>query len=228
MAMSGYPLKVLPVTSIGREAEERGHAIVEGIVDQGALLEWSKTLGTPLKSADGYLMKELRVTPSESARPRTFSASFGTDAFPLHTDTAFWPMPARFLVMRAIGDNRRPTTICSLDELLSVAGATLSTSLRRSVWILRTMSRSVYCQMTFLRPDLRLGFRFDRQCMLPANSAAREIDEYIRIGLPRTAVKQISWSGEAAVVVANWQSLHGRGPEPSEERERIIQRIYVG
>lgn len=214
-------------TPISREAEERGLATVKGIDDRGSLLELARSLGNPLRNADGEFMRELRVVPCTVARPSTLSAAFGSGSFPLHTDTAFWAVPARFLVMRAIGDNRRPTTVCPFGELFGLAGERLATAIRKSVWTLKGSTRSLYCEMAFRTSNQCRGFRYDRQCMAPANPAAREVDEYIRSRLPETAVQQISWSDGTAVVIANWQSLHGRGPEPPQEQERILQRIYV-
>jgi hypothetical protein len=63
--------------------------------------------------------------------------------------------------------------------------------------------------------------------MAPANAAAQETEEFICAGLFKAAVQQVQWSDGAAIVIANWQALHGRGPEPWQEEERILQRIYV-
>lgn len=223
--VNGAPL--LPSNPIRREAEERGLASVKGVDDESSLLELAKSLGNPIRNSSGDFLRELRVTPCTVARPNTLSATFGTGSFPLHTDTAFWPLPARFLIMRAIGDNRRPTTVCPFRELITLGGERLTTAIRKSVWLLRGPTRSIYCEMAFrARNDCR-GFRYDRQCMTPGNPAAQEVDEYISSELPESVVQQVSWSTGTAIVVANWQSLHGRGPEPPREQERILQRIYV-
>ena len=41
-------------------------------------------------------------------------------------------------------------------------------------------------------------------------------------------VREIDWSTDGAVVISNWTTLHGRGPAPTEERERVLERVYVG
>jgi hypothetical protein len=51
----------------------------------------------------------------------------------LHTDTAFWALPARFLVMRATGDKRRTTRVCPFDELLAHGGNSLAVAINKAV-----------------------------------------------------------------------------------------------
>ena len=215
----------LRCTLTTREAEERGMAYVNGICDSSSLLELAKGLGKPLQAATGEFIRSSRVVPSTMARPHTLSAAFGSGRFPLHTDTAFWTLPARFLVMRAIGDTRRTTTVCPLSDLFELGGESLTTVVRKSVWSLRASTGSIYCEMSFRGPNRCLGFRYDGQCMTPANSAAQEVNEYLTSAAPEMATQLISWSEGTAVVIANWLSLHGRGPKPPDEQERIVQRI---
>lgn len=215
-------------TPMTREADECGMVVVKGVSDRDSLFELAESLGSPISGVDGELIKELRVVEREAARPSTLSARFGTAGFPLHTDTAFWSVPARFVVMRVAGDVRRPTTVCSFINLFARIGEGLMAAARSAVWTLKTSSGPVYCGMQFRTFDGLRGFRYDRQCMIPANPAAREVDECICSAAFGSAIRQIEWSVGTAVVIANWQALHGRGPEPQRETERILQRIYVG
>ena len=64
------------------------------------------------------------------------SAQFGMGEFPLHTDTAFWTIPARFLILRVSGDTRRPTTLLSFRKLIN-RGLIDTNLMNRSVWTLR-------------------------------------------------------------------------------------------
>lgn len=215
-------------SSIRREVEECGLTFVGGIHDTSSLIELARSIGNPIENSDGGLLRVLRVVASGSARPWTLSASFGRGSFPLHTDTAFWSLPARFLVMRASGDLRRPTTVCPFRALFKLAGDGLLNATRKSVWTLKTAMGPVYCEMAFRLPDQRSGLRYDRQCMNPANASAQEVDEYISSGQCGQVIQEIRWSEDLALVIDNWQVLHGRGPEPAREEERILERIYVG
>jgi hypothetical protein len=185
------------------------------------------SLGRPVENAHHELISELRVAANAEARPLTLSATFGTGAFPLHTDTAFWPTPARFLVMLADGDVRRTTAVCSMRRILNSGGINLMNLIEKSVWVLRGKDGSHYAQMTLSTKGIRLGVRFDRQCMKPANASARDVAAYFDIDDCASSVEHLEWRPHTAVVISNWHALHGRGLQPPNEQQRILQRIYV-
>jgi hypothetical protein len=225
-AISLLPPSFTPM-QILRDIDEHGWASVPGIQDTSALIKLARSLGKPLRNGREQIVSELRVMPNAAARPFTLSSVFGTGSFPLHTDTAFWRVPARFLVMRANGDLRRSTTVCHIRALAALAGGELTEMMMKSIWTLRKAGGSRYCQMALSFRGRYLGYRYDGQCMAPANESARKVETYISAGVPTAAVHEIAWRSETAVVISNWQCLHGRGPEPPNEEQRILQRIYV-
>ena len=210
--------------SLISELEYKGWATIPGIRDEQSLMALAHELGTPLPNPTGQKISQLRIQARAAARPNTLSAKFGTGAFPLHTDTAFWLVPARFLVMRVIGDNRRSTLVCPFHGLTNLAGENFPAVVRESIWTVRLSGTLVYTPMT-LRPR---GIRYDTGCMNPANRAAEKFERAMSEIAPLVDAKKIHWSEGMAAVIDNWQCLHGRGAEPSLEGERILQRIYVG
>lgn len=191
------------------------------------LLQLAMSLGKPVENARHQLISELRVVPSTEARPLTLSAIFGTGIFPLHTDTAFWPTPARFLVMLAEGDIRRTTTICPIRKILDSGDINIVNLIEKSVWIARGEGRSRYALMTLETKNVRSGVRFDRQCMKPANASAMKVAAYFDMNDYAFSAERVEWRSQTAVVISNWYALHGRGPQPANEQQRIIRRIYV-
>jgi hypothetical protein len=73
----------------------------------------------------------------------------------------------------------------------------------------------------------QVGFRYDNQCMHPANSAAFLIREALEPLLSYDRGEDINWKHDVAVVVSNWQALHARGPSPLNEESRTLERVYV-
>jgi hypothetical protein len=73
--------------------------------------------------------------------------------------------------------------------------------------------------MEFRTTNQFSGFRFDQECMFPANSAAQEVAACFHSGVFHEAVHQISWSPETAVVISNWRawSLRSKKNELSKE-----------
>jgi alpha-ketoglutarate-dependent taurine dioxygenase len=209
------------------ELQSRGWTLVPGVSSRASLIELAHLIGSPVPHPNGELVKEVRVMPTESAKQRTLSSRFGTDSFPLHTDTAFWRVPARYLILRVIGDTRRPTTVLPFRSIINNRSNSVLDWAERSVWYLRTPSQSAYCSMRF-RNGTSTGWRFDAQCMFPANSSARQMTEAFENKAIQQHTEEIDWSIGCAAVISNWAVLHGRGPAPIEERERVLERIYVG
>jgi alpha-ketoglutarate-dependent taurine dioxygenase len=208
------------------ELEVRGWTKVSGVTSRDELLQLAFSLGRPVRSPTGELIKQLVPTESDHAKPATLSAMHGRGAFPLHTDTAFWPKPCRYLLFRATGDTRRPTTLGSFQQLLSSLGEEFLALAEKSVWIASTPRRSHYCSMR-LRFEQHRGWRYDPQCMIPANEAARRVESRIKDVLPSLEIEVVRWEEGAAVIVCNWTMLHGRGPMPVNEKRRILERVYV-
>jgi hypothetical protein len=209
------------------ELQERGWTMVPNVRAQSTLLEVAYSLGRPVLSPTGELIKNLspRNTEASSSR-RTLSAIYGMGKFPLHTDTAFWPVPCRYLVFRATGDIRRSTTILTLASLVSRLGPEFQNLAERSVWISRTPQASFYCSMIFAAGGERC-LRFDRNCMHPANNSALRVNEILERSPLDDMECCVNWAEDTALVVDNWKTLHGRGPMPLNEQLRVLERIYV-
>ena len=207
--------------------EDKGWTLLTGIASRHQLLELAHESGQPLPHPGGEIIKEVRTRPAESARPGTLSSKFGTGTFPLHTDTAFFEVPARFILLRVLGDTRRATTVLPFRDVIYKFGEPPGEWAERSIWRIRSRTGSIYGSMCFDRQGIK-GWRFDTGCMSPANLAAKRITEAIGAKATEQNVQKIDWSSGCVAVISNWTVLHGRGPAPDGEREGVLERIYVG
>jgi hypothetical protein len=211
------------------ELEARGWANVEGVVSGEDLLQIGRALGSPVPSPNGEMVKQIRVTPKSQAPQGSQSSLYGTGPFPLHTDTVFWPRPARYVILRATGDTRRPTTVMSFSRLVQLCGSGFADIAEQSIWLVgkaSAMLKKFYCSLRF-RDGQSYGWRYDADCMSPANAAAVRADAILRPLVIGEHAECIAWSNGGAVVLSNWRVLHGRGPEPPGEGVRMIERLYV-
>ena len=208
------------------ELQTIGWTLVDGVSSQADLLALGKTLGCPVPTPNGELVKEIRRIPKDKAPPGSQSSIYGAGPFPLHTDTVFWPLPVRYVLLRGYGDTRRPTTVMSFSNLVRESDAQFHAFARNSVWVVGAGSKRFYCSLHFREGDSS-GWRYDTDLMSPANDAAVRVHEVLRSLVNSEAVDPITWSGDKAVVISNWTTLHGRGPQPPDEGIRVIERLYV-
>lgn len=114
----------------------------------------------------------------------------------------------------------------SFSHLLRECEPSFSVLAEKSVWVVGTKSKRFYCSLRFRHGD-SVGWRYDADLMSPANDAAIEVDRVLRPLVASGRADCINWTGDVAVVLSNWNVLHGRGPEPHDEGTRIIERLYV-
>lgn len=198
--------------------------IHDSIRSQDEFIELANSLGRPIQLPDGSQIKRLRVISSREARPNTLSWKFGESGFPFHTDTAFWPRPARLVLLRGVGgDLRRPTVIIPFMSAIPLA---LASKVRQTAWLCGTGPHTFYTTMQF-EHDGSAGFRYDPNCMVPANKAAREIDEHLRPECSELKGELIEWRPNRVAIIPNWSYLHGRGTTDHVDFDRILERIYI-
>ena len=204
-----------------------GWTPVEGVASRGDLLELGRALGRPVPSPSGGARPPTAADRRNRGSARHAEHLYGTGPFPLHTDTAFWPRPVRYVLLRAIGDTRRLTTVLSFAKLFDELGPRLRALAEKSVWSVRAGPQRFYCSLRFRVGEL-VGWRCDCDLMSPANQAALDVEGSLRPFLASGRAEVVCWSKDMAVVVSNWSAMHGRGPAPHDEGVRITERLYVG
>jgi hypothetical protein len=207
------------------ELNQRGWMVFDEVYSSKNLFELGLSLGVPISAPNGELIKEVRRELKEKAPMGSQSAKYGFGSFPLHTDTVFWNMPVKYVLLRAYGDVRRPTTVISFEELFDKCSSKIRNLLDDSVWYVRAGRTNFYCSMCIQENGVK-GWRYDADLMSSMNDAAKDINDELR-QLVMTEGHIIDWTGSSALLINNRIALHGRGDMPEDEGERVIQRIYV-
>jgi hypothetical protein len=97
---------------------------------------------------------------------------------------------------------------------------------KQSVWLVRVGMCSFYSSMVS-RQGMHAIYRYDANCMVPVNSAARQVQLELERIMSSDPGNPVAWRVSQAIVISNWNVLHGRGPGPEAEGQRILERIYV-
>lgn len=208
------------------EIKTRGWTLVHGISSKEELLELGKALGHPVQTPNGEYIKEIKPFSVNDAPSGSQSSIYGKGMFPLHTDTVFWPLPVKYVLLRARGDLRRPTTVRSFADILFDCDIQFNMLAENSVWLVGPGYRKFYCSMRFHYED-SIVWRYDTDLMSPINESAFKAEKIFYPLVKSEKVDLINWSENTAVVLYNWIVMHGRGPEPPNEGLRVIERLYV-
>lgn len=189
------------------------------------LLAIANQLGTPTVSRAGASVCEI-LTPIESAyaRPCSLSKIYSTGEFPLHTDTAHWTTPCRFILLACASDGGGKRSTLLLDTRKVALKEEQLSLLRTTPFRVKNGRNSFF---STILSNLRPFVRIDKGCMIAVKNADHTVlDIYSTNHWPSVA-ETISWEAGDIVILDNWRVLHGRGPAGRLESNRRLIRILI-
>lgn len=202
----------------------KGILMVDGIKSPDELINLAKSIGQIALHPNGKKLAILNASNGEKSLPGTFSHTFGLNAFPFHTDTAFWALPARYVVMGMFAQSRSTTNYISVLDIAKYVSFDLLSQARKSIYLVETFEGSKYMSPAFEKKG-KWGIRFDPNIMKPVNDHAKKFHVELEKAIENVGFKKIDWTGNKAVIFDNWIYLHGRSAVNGENRE--IYRIYL-
>lgn len=207
-----------------RSLTDRGFVSVRGDRSGFNLLKLAKSLGNPVPSKPGALViSELRPKRPSEEQTRTFSSVYGLGSFPFHTDTAHWPIPARFVILRDVGiSHDRPTLLLPMDQFTDAFDLA---NISGSIWKIKGPFGSFFSSILAYRNGIRT-VRYDPMCMRPANHFAIRFDEMLSARDCQPV--RFDWKPSLVLIIDNWRMLHARGASSSDDsRSRCLERVLI-
>ncbi|MCF5711432.1 hypothetical protein I9H06_24025 [Pseudomonas tremae] len=201
-----------------------GFVEVEGIESKEHLIEIAKSIGKCLPNPDGSLISTVRANNGVCARPGTFSHAYGLSPFPMHTDTAYCSLPVRYLVLGMLKPSEASTRYINIKHIIESGSANLLKLARESIYLVETFEQAKYTSAVFSSGGVT-GVRYDPNIMTPANKPARKFDLELADAIRGAGFNEVYWPGNKAVILDNWECLHGRSKVAESNRE--ILRIYL-
>lgn len=202
----------------------KGIVIVEDICSQGELISLAKSIGKIIPHPNGEEMATLKSNDGMNSLCGTFSKVYGLSEFPFHTDTAFWGLPARYVVMGMLTTSLCATNYISFSDIEKFISGDFLSKARKSIYLVETFEGCKYTSPIFDNNGSH-GFRFDANIMTPVNGHAKSLHKEVLEAIDKIAPRIIDWNGNKAVVLDNWNCLHSRSAVNNENRE--IFRIYL-
>lgn len=191
----------------------------------GYALVWSPG---ELAAVGAYLghvvgLSQVEARSMDGARRGTFSARYGTSPFPWHSDGAHWPVPPRYIALRALSRPSGTTFVVDASHILKIADPD-SRRVGHAVWKTCTSLGSFYSSIQTFRKGEVLH-RFDPNCAVPANNEAVGLSAAIESIPHSVASIAHHWSDvRETLVIDNWRMLHARSDVCLG---RVMERCYV-
>jgi alpha-ketoglutarate-dependent taurine dioxygenase len=189
------------------------------------LIDVAKQLGTPLASRRKRSPVEI-LTPIEmnKAKPSSPSRMFGLGALPLHTDTAHWIEPCRYIVLGCVSPGQCGRKTVLADSSALDINEEMQQILRDCQYRVLNGRRSFFASVQGPEGSF---FRFDQACMVPIDVRSRIALERVGSAVFDLPTEKVNWVKGQVLVIDNWRILHGRSDPSSSGVGRVLARVMV-
>lgn len=189
------------------------------------LLAFAARYGRPVPSRrGGDVFEYLRPVNKASVRLPSLSRSYSTGEFPLHSDTAHWVTPCRYVLLACLSPGEGARCTYLLDARNLPFEARELQFLERELFLVRNGQLSFYSSVMERR---RSFIRFDPGCMTPVTADGQNVLDLLsrRKWMERTA--EVQWFPGKVILFDNWRFLHGRSGAMQADGDRILARILI-
>lgn len=193
-------------------------------IDGDVLIEIAGQYGTPFPDSYGKLVQLIVPKVQGNGVNGSLSYKYGLSDFPFHTDTSFYTIPARYLLMSCSNSSSSCSNIVDFKPFLDKLSADDLSSIKNATYIMRTPESSKFCKVQFDHENL-IGLRYDPNIMSPYNNSAMRCEILIKHYLTTTAPIKIEWTGNNVLIIDNWRCLHSR--DAVIDTNRLLYRIYI-
>lgn len=188
------------------------------------LLEVATLFGIVIPGARGEMIQILPARDKGNGPVGSFSYVVGFDAFPWHTDTAYWSRPTRYLLLTSPEASSCATLYQGFDTIKANV-VDFDYLISRAVFMMNVPGKRRYLSPRFEDDNGLRGFRLDYHIYCPMNEEAVLLLGKVGIFLKQNH-KRLIWTGTNAVIIDNWKYIHAR-EDAYNDKNRILKRIYI-
>lgn len=211
-----------------RAVAANGYAVLDSHSTEG-FLKIAQELGRPIASRRGIdVVQTLQVSDEECAYANSLSSRYGAGKFPLHTDLAYWQVPARYVLLRAPDESSSTCPTLLLDFRAHLKGQPFESALGKTLYLVANGRKSFLTTIGGRVASGAVLLRFDRDCLRPTNRQSMATLDELEASLAACKIIEMAWSAHKVLIIDNWRMLHGRGDaRDSNDRKRVLERILV-
>lgn len=204
---------------------ERGVVEIElDTISDKILIEIASCFGRIVSGARNEIIQNLHARNIGEGPIGSFSYCVGYDAFPWHTDTAYWDIPVRYLLLTSEHPSPCSTLYQSFDELSSSI-IDFDNLMSRSIFLLNVAGKKRYLSPSFRDKNGKSGYRLDFHIYRPMNTEAHLLMEKVEDYLS-SHCQRVNWTGTKVAIIDNWRIIHSR-EKAHNDKNRLLKRIYI-
>jgi hypothetical protein len=191
---------------------------------EAEVISLAEALGEIVPGRNRQRVEHILPQDFRTAHAGSLSQKYGLAPLPLHTDTAHWTVPCRYLVMACVEPGPEPTPTILLDSKVISLTEREAAACSSTVFLVRNGRRSFYGSI--INQD-RPFVRFDRGCMEPISPEGAKIGDAFSHARNANKTYRHDWQRGDILVLDNWRMLHGRGVDHQTAQGRILLRAMV-
>lgn len=202
---------------------EQGYVVFDTDTSDESLLKIASLFGVVVPGERGVLVQPLKAQEKGKGSFGSFTYMVGYDAFPWHTDTAYWEIPVRYLMLTSEKPSPCATLARSFESLAKNIDDFYYLA-ERSVYMLNIPGKRKLLSPV-MKKHGEMGFRFDFHIYKPMNEEAKVLSSLMLEQLNNES-QRVVWSGNNVLVLDNWRLIHAR-EDASQDKNRSLKRIYI-
>lgn len=184
----------------------------------------AQQLGDIVPGRGGHLVEDIVPQNAHAAPDGSLSSRYGLGPLPLHTDTAHWVVPAKYLVIACVDPGPIATPTILLDSQVVTLTDRITAICKSAVFLIRNGRRSFYGSIL----DKHRPFvRFDQGCMEAVTKEGIEAVEALSRTRNCAKLYHHDWKPGDILVIDNWRVLHGRGFDGPTCQGRVLLRATI-
>jgi Taurine catabolism dioxygenase TauD, TfdA family len=196
-----------------------------GTEDLGELVQKiANKFGKIESGRGGKLVEKIVPQTFNAAYAGSLSNKYGLGPLPLHTETAHWPIPCRYVVIGCADAGPKPTPTVLLDVRQINLSKSEVSACESAVFLIRNGRRSFYGH---LRERDRAFFRVDPGCMAPLTRDGEMALNAFSVARNERALYRHDWNAGEILIIDNWRVVHGRGGNQQTAHGRELLRAMV-
>ncbi|WP_248928944.1 TauD/TfdA family dioxygenase [Paenibacillus hamazuiensis] len=212
-----------------KELEEVGYIKLNApdLIEE-ELIAISKQIGIPVGTRSGAkVIDRLSPKEKEDAHKNSLSRNHGLNSFPLHTDTAYFKVPVRYILLYSLnpGSGDRPTYLYDTKNLFN-------NDRELRFGLANVLFKVINGRYSFLTTiynchQRKYYFRLDRDCMKATSSEGTELLTKIDNLICPRDLYEVKWNFGDLLILDNWRFLHGRGKSNMIDNDRLLLRVSI-